>query len=608
MPAALRWILRLVPMNPIVVRLVQGGSRRPRHMLIRSVYLVVLIAVLMTMLLPQRGTLTYQALAVSGAHAFEIVAYLQIALICILSPVFMAGAIAQESNPRTWEVLLTTPLSALQMVLGQLFGRLFFILALLVASLPLFAITQYFGGVPGSSILLSYAVAGSAALVVGAIAVALAVNRLAGKRAVFAFYVAVVTYLALTLALDSFIAVGGVTWVTALNPFLSLRALLNPAGYPRPDALELAAMPALQRWWLGNPVATWCILSGGLSLLLVLISTFTVRSVGASPGAVPWYRRAFGLGARGAETRPPRPVGMNPIAWREATARQATLPKMIMRWTFIGTGALWGLAIVLYYHGGAIGHVAFRKTLLLTVWTELAVIVLIAINTSATAISKEREDGTLDLLLTTPLTPKSYLGGKLKGLVMYLLPLLAVPMGTIAAAGLYVLAGGLGRVDGVVSSDLFGTMSIPTPVILPESALVMPLVTLPFIAFCVMVGLQWSLKSKGTIGSVISTVGMVGVVAGIVGLCGWKAGTKITVLGPALSASTPLNALFSCVETAAAFRDQNIDGPGDLMVARTSLAIGALITGGVYFLIVMGIRTNMVKNFDRETRRLAGAR
>lgn len=608
MPFALRWLLRLVPMNPIVVRLVQGGSRRPRHMLIRSTYLIVLIAVLMTMLLPQRGTLTYQALAVNGARAFEIVAYLQIALICVLSPVFMAGAIAQESNPRTWEVLLTTPLSAAQMVLGHLFGRLFFVLALLVASLPLFAITQYFGGVPGSSILLSYAVAGSAALVVGAIAVALAVNRLAGRRAVFAFYVAVVTYLAATIAVDSTIGGGRVSWLTALNPFLALRALLNPAGYPRLDGVDLASMPWLPRLWLGNPVAAWCLVSVGVSLVLVLMSTFTVRTVGTKAGGVPWHRRMFGLGAKGSQSRPPRPVGMNPIAWREATARQATLPKLILRWLFIGSGALWGLGMISYYHGGGIDHAAFRDVLMMTVWTELIVIVLVAINTSATAISKEREDGTLDLLLTTPLTPREYLGGKLKGLVMYLLPLLAVPLGTMAAAGLYVMVGGLGRVGGVISNDLIGAVAVQAPVVLPESAAVLPMVALPFVAFCIMVGLQWSLKSKGTIGSVVATVGMVGVVAGIVGLCGWQAGVKMSVIGPALSAATPLTALFSSIKTAAAFADQSIDGPTGLTVARISLAVGALLSGATYTLVVLGIRTNMVKTFDRETRRLAGIR
>lgn len=607
MPALLRWILRLVPLNPIVVRLVQGGSRRQRHNLIRSAYLLVLIVVLLILVVPQRGSLTYQALAVSGSRAFEIVAYLQIALICILSPVFMAGAIAQESNPRTWEVLLTTPLSAAQMVLGHLFGRLFFVLALLVASLPLFAITQYFGGVPGSSIILSYAVAACAALLVGAIAVTLAVNRLAGRRAVFAFYVGVVTYLTLSIALDTQIGGGRVTWVTPLNPFLALKALLNPTGYPGPDSLELGQMPALARFWLGSPVLAWCAVSVGASLLLMMVSTFGVRSLGNSGGGVAWYRRMFGLGASGAGTRPGRTVGMNPIAWREATARQATLPKLILRWLFIATGGLWGLGLILYYHGGAIGHGTFRYVMLLTVWTELIVIVLIAINTSATAISREREDGTLDLLLTTPITPKAYLAGKLRGLVTYLIPLLAVPLGTIAAAGVYVAAGGLQRVDGVISSDLIRATLIDVPVILPEAALIMPLVTVPFVAFCVMVGLQWSLKSRGTIGSVIATVGAVGIVAGIVGLCGWKAGTNISVVGPAMSAATPLTALFSCIETARAFADTRIEGPSDLLIARLSLLVGALIASGIYTLIVLGIRTNMVKTFDRETRRLAGS-
>lgn len=610
MPAALRWILRLVPSNPIVVRLVQGGSRRERHFYIRAAYLAVLIAVLVFLLIPNHGReLQYQVLALRGASAFETVAYLQIALICILSPVFMAGAIAQESNPRTWEILLTTPLTSVQMVLGHLFGRLFFILALLAASLPLFAITQYFGGVPGRSILLSYAVAACAALFVGAVAVTLAVNRLAGRRAVFAFYVSVVTFLALTIAADVAIAGGNaVTWFTALNPFLALRALLNPAGYPRPDPVELASAGALARFWLGNPVGAWCALSGGLSLLLVGISSLTVRSVGTRVGAIPWYRRVLGLGAAGAQTRPARYVWHNPIAWREAAARQATLPKMILRWTFIASGVLWGLALVVYYHNGGMGHDTFRFALLATVWTELAVIILVAINTSATAISREREDGTLDLLLTTPITPRDYLSGKLRGLISYLSPLLAVPMGTIAAAGLYTLAGGFGRAGGVTSQDVIGASTVDIPVVLPEAAILVPLVTVPFIAFCVMVGLQWSLRSRGTIGSVVSTVGAVGVIAGIAGMCGWQAGQGVLIIGPALSTVTPITAVLSSVETADAFANTSIDSASALTTARVSLAVGAVITATAYTLIVMGIRANMVGTFHRATRALAGQR
>ncbi len=608
MPAALRWLLRLIPMNPIVVRLVQGGSRRGRHLLIRSGYLALLIAALMALLLPQQGALKYQTLALKGAEAFQIVAYLQIALICILSPVFMAGAIAQESNPRTWEVMLTTPLSAAQMVLGHLFGRLFFVIALLAASMPLFAITQYFGGVPGRSIFLSYAVAACAALLVGTIAVSLAVSRLAGRRAVFTFYVSVVTYLAATIAVDLQLqpALGGVTAMTAVNPFLTLRSLLNPTGYPRPDPIDLAQMSALGRLWFGDPVLAWCLLTITLSALLLIASTLSVRTAGAIEGRAPLLRR------RSASRwfRPKlvaRTVWHNPIAWREAAARQATAPKIIARWLFIASGLLWALGIVAYFHGGAISPQTFRNLLLATTWTELVVITLVAINLSATAISREREDGTLDLILTTPITPAAYLAGKLRGLISYLTPLLAAPIGTIAIASLYTLMGGFDRAGGVTLKETFGVALIETPLVLPEGALIAPLVAIPFTAFCVMVGLQWSMKSKGAIGSVVSTVGAVGVVAGIVGLCGWQAGTNMPVLGPALSASTPLTAILSVIQPAAAFAE-SVDSPQSLITARISLFVGAAFSAAIYLLIVSAIRSNMVKTFDMAVRRLAGTK
>ncbi len=611
MPAALRWLLRLVPANPIVVRLVQGGSRRERHMWIRTVYLAVLIVVLIVSLLESRGALTYQRLALNGAETFQIVAYLQLALICILAPVFMAGAIAQESNPRTWEVLLTTPLSAGQMVLGHLFGRLFFVLVLLFASLPLFAITQYYGGVRGDSILNSYAVSASAALLVGATAIAIAVNRLAGRRAVFTFYVSVISYLAITWAIDYQLSTmtGGVTVMTALNPFLALRALLNPTGYPTPDAIALAEMTPLGRLWMGRPVLAWCLLSTGLSLLLMGISTIGVRTVGAAEGSIPWYRKLFGLGAKGGDSRPARRVWDNPIAWREAAARQATLPKIIARWSFIALGALWGLAIVLYYHGGAIGTPTFRYVLVATVWTEFLVITLVAINLSATAISREREDGTLDLLLTTPITKADYLNGKLRGLIGYLAPLIAVPLGTVAIASVYSLAGGFGRSGGITSNDLVEgtTGTVTTPMLLPEAALTVTLTGLPFLAFCVMIGLQWSLKSRGTIGSVVGTVGMVGLIAGVAGLCGWKSAADLPVIGPILAGLNPLVTLLASAYPASAMAE-SISSSNTLTPARVTLGIGSAVAVAVYAVSIYAIRANMLRTFDMTVRKLAGNR
>ena len=45
MPAALNWLLGLLITNPICMRLVQGGSRRHRHLWIRMGYLAVMIGV-----------------------------------------------------------------------------------------------------------------------------------------------------------------------------------------------------------------------------------------------------------------------------------------------------------------------------------------------------------------------------------------------------------------------------------------------------------------------------------------------------------------------------------------------------------------------------------
>ncbi len=627
MPIVLRWFLRLGITNPITVRLVQNGSRRMRHLYIRAGYLAVLILVLLWVMLTQgSGSLSYRELAQAGASSFAKVAYLQIGLICVLAPVFMAGAIAQEANPRTWEVLLTTPMSAMQIVLGNLIGRLFFILALLFSSLPLFALTQYFGGVPGRSIFASYAIAACAALLVGTIAIALSVSRLVGKRAVFAFYIAVVSYLALTIAVDFFLrnankgagnAGQGVTWLTAVNPFLALEALLDPSGYPR---AEPGTLHGIKAWALESPVATWCIGSILLSVLLVGVSTFTVRLGGLSAitgggesSGVPWYRKVFGLGRAGAEHRPPRAVWTNPIAWREAAARNSTLGRIVARWTFIGIGGLWAVGLIAWYHGGGtLRPQDFQLALLATVIGELVVGTLVAINMASTAISREREDGTLDLLTTTPITQGQYLTGKLRGLIAYMLPLLSVPVGTLVLAGVYILTNALGNGGGKgpvveVSETISGvTGKVTVPVVLAEAGLVAAMIVVPYIALVVMVGLLQSLKSRGTLSSVTKTVAWVGILSGAVGFCSWTAGSKMGPLGAALAAASPASLVYATVHPAGAM-DEAVGSAG-LDGARVALFIGAAAFAGLYILVIYMLRGYMLKIWDSEVRKLAGGR
>ncbi|MFZ9881129.1 MAG: hypothetical protein ACO3QC_06975, partial [Phycisphaerales bacterium] len=279
MPALLHWLSDLLPTNPIAVRIVAGGSKRGRHLLIRAGYLGLMIAILLLGLLGGDGSM--KELATRGAGAFSVVSFGQIGLICILTPIFMAGAIVQEASPRTWDILLTTPLSNLQIVLGNLFGRLFFVLALLLSTLPLFVLTQFFGGVPGEAILTSYGIAASSALVVATPAVMLSVTRSAGKRAVFVFYAAVVMYLFVTYAGDLYLrqkaAIGigtgatNTTFFTAFNPFLALEAALQSTTYV---PYSESTVPFTPLWFLYmSPVASFCTMCLLASLGMVLWST-----------------------------------------------------------------------------------------------------------------------------------------------------------------------------------------------------------------------------------------------------------------------------------------------------------------------------------------------
>jgi len=142
----------------MVVRIVEGGSRRTQHMLVRMTYLGLLVGLVILGLLTRGGLAenpTLGELAIAGSQIFRLIAYGQVRGVWLLAPLFMAGAIASEQSGKTYNILLTTPLSNLQIVLGSLAGRLFFVLGLLLSGLPLFAVVLVFGGVRTGSVLMA---------------------------------------------------------------------------------------------------------------------------------------------------------------------------------------------------------------------------------------------------------------------------------------------------------------------------------------------------------------------------------------------------------------------------------------------------------------------
>src|SRR5205823_11174124 len=182
---------RLVPANPILLRVVSTAGKRRRDLIIRAAYLGLLVMVVIFSILTSGGEVSAMdlaALAKTSSALFQSMSYLQLGLVALLAPVFTAGAITQEKDSQTYDILLSTPLTNGQIVLGSLLSRLFFVLALLISGVPIFSITQIFGGVAISSIALSFLIAAATACVTGALAMAIATFKVGTRRTIFSFY------------------------------------------------------------------------------------------------------------------------------------------------------------------------------------------------------------------------------------------------------------------------------------------------------------------------------------------------------------------------------------------------------------------------------------
>jgi len=615
-----RWFWTLLPANPLLVRVVQGGSRRLRHLWLRMIYLGLLIAVVSFGLLFQGGfggAISLKALATAGSQVFEVISYAQVILICLIAPLFMAGAIASEQAGQTYNILLTTPLTNLQIVLGSLLGRLFFVLALLLSGLPLFAVLLIFGGVPIEAVFVAFAVAGLTAITVGSVAVALSVLRAGGRKAVFIFVISVVAYLVVAYMLDLAIlrpigTPNQTTWLTPLHPLLVLESAQSALSYQPPAWETLTGYPWIVKLYLAKPFITFMLLSFGTSVGLMLICALVLRRIGQ--GGLPVVtrlRKMLRLPMPGEErTRVAREIWANPIAWREANTRGNGPTAVALRWLFLVVALLLGLSVILLYHGNqlqALGLAnsaeATRQLLLILLVVEVAITAMVAIYMSAGAVSREREDGTLDLLLTTPMTQKQYIWGKLRGLVSFLALLLAAPILTLAMVSVYTMIGLLAqwpqaRPAVQVSSGAGGNF----PLIQPEAPILLALLLIPFIALCVMIGMSWSLKAKGVVGAVVPTIAILGVFSTVMGFCGYASAENIPFLGVIINSFSPTTNLAMLVDPytrVASFTD-------NIVSARITMGIAAVLTAGGYALIVYLTLLGMVKGFDHTVRKLSG--
>jgi len=600
------WLWRLLPANPIMVRVVSAGGKRIRHFWARCLYLGVLFVVMIAV---GGGLLTANAslatLAKQSTNSFMAVSLAQLFLMAFIAPVFTAGAITQEKDANTFHILLTTPLTNAQIVLGSLMSRLYFVWVLLLSGLPIFCITMIYGGVTTAEILQSFGLAACTGLVTGSLAIMISMLRIGTRRTIFTFFLGVAVYMLAVGAYgyssfgwlsEATVGTSGraMSWVAPLHPFLALWVVTGQTPAPPPSDVLHYGWP----WWwlLAHPQYGYIVLTTLASTLMVLISLIFVRR-GAKQGETTVWTRVRDVFARqrnGEGLRhKPRRVWRNPIAWREAATRASAGGRSTLRWVFAGAGLVAGIVLLIAYEGNWWSVPAnkladtVRTWLTVLIWIELAVILLVVTNTAATALTREKESQTMELLLSTPLTSRYIVAGMLQGLVRFVVPVIAVPTLTLV---LFVVA------------DAFRASGQPAVAPL-EAALIAPLLMVAFAALAAMVGLQFSLLSKKTVQAVMISTAIVMGAAGLLWGCGVVTGEAGPYVAGIVQPFTPFPAIQALIDPARLFEAGSTPTSDEVATVRVARVIASLIAMAVYAGVTYSLYKSMVRGFDMTVRR-----
>jgi len=354
-----------------------------------------------------------RASAAVGESFFCAIIGTQLTLVLLAAPAFAAGAICMDKSRGVLIHLLVTDLSSAEIILGKLAARLMAVLGLVLASLPVMTMATWMGGIEPEALLGAYLVLVGVALLGCSFALTLSVW---GKKT---HKMLLVTYLvwSVWLLAESIAAIwtprGTVPWLAGINPYW-----LAFGDYARPGLLDWTDCLL----FLGGSLAV----SAALILLAVSqVRRVTVAQAGQSAGArgaivrlfdalLDFLQNEFGARAHGllstyAWERLTPSLDDNPVLWREWHRRRLTGWVRIVWWIYI-LGAVFFTLVAMVQ---IIGFWRVDREMPALVNGFLVAIGLLLVSvTAVTALAEERSRGSLDVLLTTPMSTLSIVWGK----------------------------------------------------------------------------------------------------------------------------------------------------------------------------------------------------
>ncbi len=386
------------------------AARRGAHHRLRLGYSLALAlesAIVYLMLLSQANPLvtgTAFSQSEAGERLLGLLQGLLLQQFCVLllaAPAFAAGTLTDEKATGTLQYLLTTPLTAREIIIDRWLALLVQLVILSLPGIPLFVLVGTFVGLSVGDLL---AIIISPLVFLGLVLAASLLCSVWSRRTTSAI-------LSLYAALAGLFLV---LWLAGAWDTLGPLAVLADLGQPG-DVWRGLGLYAL--FWAA-PIAP-CLLLAAWRLR----PAFRKQLPGKTSSQTGWLRRL-------------PPLNRNPIRWRERYLANRSLPSWLARVPrsvgLLLVAALTVIAygtVVLFEIEASSSAVGLRVALTL-VPTSSALISVLSISLGAAflagilaaircagSVSGERERQTWDLLLLTPLETKTLLRGKLWGVL-----------------------------------------------------------------------------------------------------------------------------------------------------------------------------------------------
>ncbi len=158
----------------IGVKELRGRMRGRRAFVILTIYLLLLggFALMVERVLEANyatgfgGSSPFASSAI-GQGIFAGLLFLMTLQVVFLAPSSTSGAISLEREKQTLELLITTPISSLAIIVGKLLSALVYVFLLIAASVPLMAVVFVYGGVAPEDVVRGYIVLIATALGLG---------------------------------------------------------------------------------------------------------------------------------------------------------------------------------------------------------------------------------------------------------------------------------------------------------------------------------------------------------------------------------------------------------------------------------------------------------